>query len=85
MTKMSEQVRHLVGLENTLQKARRRHRECERERGSDDPRTQRYVGLIARLSEEIHSADKGQLESALLNLAINCYLEVLIEGLQVIV
>lgn len=65
MTKMSEQVRQLVGLENTLQKARRRHRECERERGSDDPRTGRYAELIARLSEEIHSADQGQLQEYL--------------------
>jgi len=63
--KMSEQVRQLVGLENTLQKARRRHRECERERGADHAWTARYAELIGRLSEEIHGTDQGQLQEYL--------------------
>ena len=63
---MSEQVRHLVGLENLLLKARRRHRECERDEGTaNGPRTVRYRDLIRRLSDEIHAADRGQLEDYL--------------------
>jgi len=66
MTRMSEQVRQLVGLENLLLKARRRHRECERDEGSaNGPRTRRYRALIKRLSDEIHAADRGQLEDYL--------------------
>lgn len=66
MSKMSDQVRQLVGLENLLKKARRRHRECEREEGSaEGPRAQQYAALVERLSEEIHSADRGQLEDYL--------------------
>ena len=63
--KMSEQVRQLVGLENTLQKARRRHRECEREQGPEHLQTARYADLIGRLSEEIHGADQAQLQEYL--------------------
>jgi len=63
---MSEQVRHLVGLENLLFKARRRHRECERDEGRPDgPRTSLYGQLIKRLSDEIHAADRAQLEDYL--------------------
>jgi len=66
MPRMSEQVRHLIGLENLLLKARRRHRECERDEGSSQgPRTRQYKLLIKRLSDEIHAADKGQLEDYL--------------------
>ena len=55
-----------MGLENLLVKARRRHRECEREEGSaDGPRGARYRTLVARLGEEIHSADKSKLEEYL--------------------
>ena len=51
MTKMSDKVRQLIGLENILMKARRRHRECEREeRQSEGPQAKRYSKLIARLS-----------------------------------
>ncbi|MHC4958596.1 MAG: hypothetical protein ACYTGN_09475 [Planctomycetota bacterium] len=62
---MSEQVRHLVGLENTLLKARRRHHECEREQGPKGAATQRYARMVERLSEEIHGADRQQLEEYL--------------------
>ena len=63
MSKMSDRVRQLVGLENILMKARRRHRECEREeRRSDGTRAKRYAELIVRLTEEIHAADQSQLE-----------------------
>jgi len=66
MAKMSDEVRLLVGLENLLLKARRRHRECEREAaGSPAPRAKRYAELIARLSEEIHSTDQSRLEEYL--------------------
>lgn len=66
MPKMSEQVRVLVGLENLLLKSRRRYRECEREEGrSDGPKGARYKTLIARISEEIHGADKAKLEEYL--------------------
>lgn len=66
MSKMSDKVRQLVGLENILMKARRRHRECEREeRQSNGPQTKRYSELIVRLSEEIHGADQRQLEEYL--------------------
>jgi len=57
MSRMSEQVRQLVGLENVLMKARRRFRECEREGVPGD----RYKEVIDRLSGEIHSADKARL------------------------
>ncbi len=62
MTKMSDQVRQLVGLENILVKARRRFRECERE---EVDRAKQYATLIDRLSEEIHGADQAQLEDYL--------------------
>jgi len=63
---MSEQVRHLIGLENLLAKARRRQRECERDEGSaQGPRTRRYAQLVSRLGEEIHQVDRGQLEEYL--------------------
>jgi hypothetical protein len=62
---MSEQVRHLVGLENTLLKARRRHHECEREEGPGGEGTLRYARLVERLSEEIHSVDTQQLQDYL--------------------
>jgi len=66
MPKMSDQVRVLVGLENLLLKARRRYRESERDEGrSDGPRGSRYKSLIARISDEIHSADKTKLEEYL--------------------
>ena len=66
MPKMSEQVRRLVGLENLLSKARRRHRECRREEGGPDgPRTLRYADVVERLSDELHSTDKEQLEQYL--------------------
>lgn len=66
MSKMSEQVRQLVGLENLLVKARRRHRECEREEGAaSGAKTRRYRSLIKRLSDEIHAADRSQLEDYL--------------------
>ena len=65
MAKMSDLVRHLVGMENLLVKARRRHRECEREEGADGRRTGLYRDLITRISDEIHSADQGQLEEYL--------------------
>jgi len=66
MARMSEQVRHLIGLENLLLKARRRHRECERDEGSSQgPRTRQYRSLIRRLGDEIHAADRRQLEDYL--------------------
>lgn len=66
MARISEPVRHLVGLENLLLKARRRHRECERDEGTPEGlRTVRYRDLIRRLSEEIHAADRCQLEEYL--------------------
>jgi hypothetical protein len=60
---MSEQVRHLVGLENLLARARRRQRECERD--AEAPRARQYVDLVRRLGEEIHAADRTQLEAYL--------------------
>ena len=57
MSRMSEKVRQLVGLENVLVKARRRFRECEREEPGN-PHTERYRDVIARISDEIHSADR---------------------------
>jgi len=63
---MNEQVRHLIGLENLLAKARRRHRECERDEGSaQGPRARRYAELVTRIGEEIHQVDRGQLEEYL--------------------
>jgi hypothetical protein len=63
---MSEQVRHLIGLENLLARARRRHRECERDEGRPDgQRARRYLDLVRRLGEEIHAADRAQLEDYL--------------------
>ena len=59
MTKMSEAVRQLVGLENLLGKARRRYRECEREALPE--RAETYRVAIERISDEIHSADKERL------------------------
>jgi hypothetical protein len=66
MPKMSDRVRRLVGLENLLVKARRRYRECEREFGGpDSPPAKRYRLVIERLGEELHSADKDNLEEYL--------------------
>jgi hypothetical protein len=66
MSKMSDQVRRLVGLENLLTKARLRHRECRREEGSPNgPRALQYAELVERLSEELHSTDRAQLEEYL--------------------
>jgi len=66
MPRMSEQVRHLIGLENLLARARRRQRECERDEGAPEgPRTRRYGELVQRLGEEIHAADRSQLEDYL--------------------
>jgi hypothetical protein len=66
MARISEQVRHLVGLENLLLKARRRMRECERDEGrAGGPRALRYKDLIGRLGDEIHAADRGQLQEYL--------------------
>ncbi|MHC4341979.1 MAG: hypothetical protein ACYSX0_17410 [Planctomycetota bacterium] len=63
---MKEEVRQLVGLENVLQMARRRHRECERELGSGPgTRAEQYAGLVVRLSGEIDSADQSLLEDYL--------------------
>ncbi len=65
MPRISDQVRQLVGLENLLVKARRRHRECEREEGSSGEKTRRYRALIKRLSDELHAAGREQLEEYL--------------------
>ncbi|MGH7162002.1 MAG: hypothetical protein ACREID_00855 [Planctomycetota bacterium] len=66
MARISDQVRHLVGLENLLQKARRRHRECEREEGGPEgPKGARYGALVGRLGDEIHSVDRKDLEEYL--------------------
>ena len=65
MSHISETVRHLVGLENLLTKARRRHRESEREEGSASDKARRYRSLIKRLSDEIHGADQAQLQEYL--------------------
>jgi hypothetical protein len=65
MSPMSEQVRHLIGLENLLARARKRQRECERDEGGEGPRTRQYADTVRRLGEEIHAADRSQLESYL--------------------
>lgn len=66
MSKMSDQVRLIVGLENILLKARRRVRECEREEGGPSGAAgTRYRDLVARLSDEIQGADRSQLEEYL--------------------
>jgi hypothetical protein len=65
MPRMSEQVRHLIGLENLLSRVRRRIRECERDEGHEGPRGRQYTGLLRRLGDEIHQADRGQLEDYL--------------------
>ena len=66
MPKMSDRVRHLVGLEKLLLKARRRHRECEREfGGADSLQASRYRDLVERISYEIHGTDRGDLEEYL--------------------
>ncbi|HEX5138662.1 MAG TPA: hypothetical protein VFY93_16950 [Planctomycetota bacterium] len=62
---MSEQVRHLIGLENLLARARRRQRECERDEGADATRTRRFAEVVRRLGEEIHATDRTQLEDYL--------------------
>jgi hypothetical protein len=62
---MSEQVRHLIGLENLLARARRRQRECERDEGASGVRTRRFAEVVRRLGEEIHAVDRGQLEDYL--------------------
>jgi len=65
MSRMSEQVRHLIGLENLLARARRRQRECERDEGADATRTRRFAEVVRRLGEEIHATDRTQLEEYL--------------------
>jgi len=66
MPRISDRVRLLVGLENLLLKAKRRLRECERETSSAEAgRVDRYRALVARISDEIHSADRSQLEDYL--------------------
>ena len=65
MSPMSEQVRHLIGLENLLSRARRRQRECERDEGVDGARTRRFAEVVRRLGEEIHATDRAQLEGYL--------------------
>lgn len=66
MSKMSPQVRWLVGLENLLRKAKRRLRECEREGGPAAPRRMaRYEELVTRLTAEIHAVDRRHLEEYL--------------------
>lgn len=66
MPRMSEQVRQLVGLENTLVKARRRFRECEREAaGSEHLFADRYRDVIARIVDEFQAADHGRLNEYL--------------------
>jgi hypothetical protein len=66
MARMSEQVRHLIGLENLLARARRRHRECERDEGGPDgTRGRRYAELVRRIDDEIHHADRVQLDEYL--------------------
>jgi hypothetical protein len=66
MPRMSEQVRQLIGLENLLARARRRQRECERDEGGPEGRrAKQYAELVRRLGEEIHAADRGQLEDYL--------------------
>jgi hypothetical protein len=62
---MSEQVRHLIGLENLLSRARRRQRECERDEGAGGVRTRRFADVVRRLGEEIHAVDRAQLEDYL--------------------
>jgi len=65
MPRISDQVRQLVGLENLLVKARRRHRESEREEGEGGEKTRRYRALIKRLSDELHATGREQLEEYL--------------------
>jgi hypothetical protein len=65
MSRMSEQFRHLIGLENLLSRARRRQRECERDEGASGARTRRFADVVRRLGEEIHAADRTQLEDYL--------------------
>jgi len=66
MSKMSPQVRWLVGLENLLRKARRRLRECEREGGeSMVRRAARYEELVSRVTGEIHAVELRHLEGYL--------------------
>ena len=63
MTRMSEAVRQLVGLENLLMKARRRFRESERE--GQIERAANYRKVVERISDEIHSADRERLREYL--------------------
>lgn len=65
MSRMSEQVRHVIGLENLLARARRRQRECERDEGANGARTRRFGEVVRRLGEEIHAVDRVQLEQYL--------------------
>ena len=66
MSKMSERVRRLVGLENLLLKARRRQHECEREGGPGaGERAGQYALVVSRINEEIHSVDRSDLEEYL--------------------
>ncbi len=62
MSKITPEVRYLVGLENLLRKARRRLRESERGEGGV---TARYEELIARLTHEIHAAEARHLRDYL--------------------
>ncbi len=61
---LSDPVRRLVGLENVLRKARRRHHETEREK-APEARRKAYGKLVEQLREEIHSTDREQLEAYL--------------------
>jgi hypothetical protein len=65
MSRMSERVRQLIGLENLLARARRRQRECERDEGAEGVRTRRFADVVRRLGDEIHATDRAQLEAYL--------------------
>ncbi|MGQ0612524.1 MAG: hypothetical protein ACT4PV_02075 [Planctomycetaceae bacterium] len=62
MSKITPDVRYLVGLENLLRKARRRLRESERGEGGV---AARYEELIARLTHEMHTAEARHLQEYL--------------------
>jgi hypothetical protein len=65
-TKLTPQIRWLVGLENLLRKARRRLRECEREGGrAGDFYRPRYAELLGRIEGEIHAVEGKHLEEYL--------------------
>jgi len=62
MSKITPEVRYLVGLENLLKKARRRLRESERGEGGS---AARYEELVGRLTQEIHAAEARHLRAYL--------------------